>query len=276
MEELTQRIIYVDGCGGLGNSLYQIATAIYYKETYGGTILLKNENTLQFGTSNIFGKKQNVKIDGQDIPYTSTIFKKFKFYKKLENYKIVDNKYTNNKYVPNNNENILISVFNQNINLFKDFLYKIPEYLNLQDKIIINHIKSKYKNIENGIMIGLRVGKDWRSKRITRDSYINALQKLKSLNINIDNLFIISDIHNAWIDKFNLQDIYPATFINENDVYQIYAGLMCKHYILSESTFHAWIAYLGTINNDKKVIMFKKTDLTKRPLFLDNWIQIDY
>ena len=45
-------------------------------------------------------------------------------------------------------------------------------------------------------------------------------------------------IHNAWVDKFHLQDIYPATFINENNIFQIYAGLMCKHYILSESTFH--------------------------------------
>lgn len=269
-------IIYVNGFAhaGLGNLLFQIASAIYYKETFGGNILLNNNNTLRFGTS--IEKKQSVKKDGENIPYTDTIFKKFDIYKKLENHIIIHNDYTNNKHVPN--KNILISGYCQNIDLFKEYLYKMPEYLNLQDKTIINYIKSKYKNIDRGIFIGLRVGNDWRHmKKITRDSYINALEKLKNMNINIDNLFIVSDVNNAWVDKFDLQNIYPATFINENDIFQIYAGLMCKHYILSESTFHLWIAYLGTINNnDKKVIVFKNTDVTNRPLSFDNWIKIDY
>ena len=83
-------------------------------------------------------------------------------------------------------------------------------------------------------------------------------------------------LSNAWNDIFNLQDIYPATIVDENDIYQIYAGLMCKHYILSESTFHLWISYLGTINDDnKKVIIFNNTDITNRNLSLDNWIKIN-
>ena len=81
----------------------------------------------------------------------------------------------------------------------------------------------------------------------------------------------------AWSNKFDLQDKYPATVIDENDVYQLYAGLMCKHYILSESTFHLWIAYLGTIkNDDKQVIVFNDTAILRKNLSLDKWIKIDY
>uniref|UniRef100_A0A6C0F724 Glycosyl transferase family 11 n=1 Tax=viral metagenome TaxID=1070528 RepID=A0A6C0F724_9ZZZZ len=268
--------IYVNGIGGLGNCLFQISTAIYYKEMFGGNILLNNNNKIKFGTSNKFGRKQNVIKLGKDIPYTETIFKCFDMCKKgKKNCIKIHNDNTNNKIVPS--KNILISGYCQNIHLFEEYLHKVPQYLNLNDPTIINYIKSKYENIEQGIFIGLRVGDDFKHmKKITRKSYQNALEKLKYMNINIDNLFVVSDVDDAWVDKFDLQNLYPATFINENDITQIYVGLMCKHYILSESTFHLWIAYLGTINNiDKKVIVFKDTDLTNRPLSLDNWIKVD-
>ena len=270
-------IIYVNGKAGLGNSLFQIGTAIYYKETFGGTILIKNNNTLKFGTSNKFGKNKCIKKEGENFPYTNTILNKFKYYKKIKDHSVIHNDYTNNKCIPS--RNILISGYCQNIYLFKDYLHKIPRYLNLEDPTIINYIKSKYKNIEQGIFIGLRVGKDFRRmKKITRNSYRNALKKLKSMKINIDSLFIVSDVNNAWSTKFNLQERYPATSINENDIFQIYAGLMCKHYILSESTFHLWIAYLGTINKNtnKKVIVFKNTDMTNHPLSMNEWTRVSY
>ena len=52
---------------------------------------------------------------------------------------------------------------------------------------------------------------------------------------------------------------------------------MFKHYVLSESTFHLWIAYLGTVDRtDKQVIVFNNTDITKRPLSFKHWRHIDY
>ena len=97
------------------------------------------------------------------------------------------------------------------------------------------------------------------------------------MRISIDNLFILSDIPGAWADEFGLQNIYPATFVDENDICQIYAGLMCKHYVLSESTFHLWIAYLGTVNSsEKEVIVFRDTGFANKNKSLDNWIRVDY
>ena len=109
---------------------------------------------------------------------------------------------------------------------------------------------------------------------MTRNSYIKALETLKHIGVNIENLFIIADVDNAW-EIFDLQNIYPATQVVEDDITQIYLGRLCSHFILSESTFHLWIAYLCNSVN-KKVIVFKNTDITNRNLFLDDWIHIDY
>ena len=96
------------------------------------------------------------------------------------------------------------------------------------------------------------------------------------MNINVNNLFIISNFKNAWSDKFDLQNIYPTTEVDEDDYTQFIFGTKCKHFILSESIFHLWISYLGTINNkNKKVLYFKNTDFDLRPLVFDDWLKID-
>jgi len=214
-------------------------------------------------------------VKGRDITYKESIFKHFSYCEVGNDCEIVENNYTANKIVPR--KNILIKGYSQNLELFQDYLHKIPEYLDLKDTTIMNHIKTKYNNIDNGIMIGLRVGNDFkRMTRINRGSYISALETLKSAGIDISNLFIVSDVDDAWDKHFDLQNEYPATVVNEDDITQVYFGLMCQHFILSESTFHLWIAYLGTINReDKKVIVFNNTDITRNPLSFKNWIKID-
>jgi beta-1,4-mannosyl-glycoprotein beta-1,4-N-acetylglucosaminyltransferase len=269
--------VYVDGIAGLGNTLFQIATAIGYKEKYNLDIFLKLDSyEIKYGTSILFNRKK-LTIDqnsDQYITYDKTIFSKFNYYNKTEDLLVeLENNYTDNIITPSSD--IKIKGYCQNINLFKEYIYKIPEYLYLNDPIRNNYIKSKYKNFDNAIMIGIRIGDDFKHmKKINRNSYINALETLKHMGININNLFIIADIDNAW-EILDLQNIYPATQVVEDDITQIYLGRMCSHFILSESTFHLWIAYLCNAVN-KKVIVFKNTDITNRKLFLDDWIHIDY
>ena len=175
--------IYVRGGGGLGNILFQIATAIYYKETLGGTIVLRNWERMGYGTSNMFGKAQGVKINGKDVPYTSTIFKKFSLYEQPENAVLLHprNCEIRHEYDPKSHKNILLEGGCQDTDLFKKHLHKIPGYLNLQDKTITAYVKAKYKNIDKGVCIGLRVGSDFKHmKKITRNSYINALEKTEN------------------------------------------------------------------------------------------------
>ena len=268
--------IHVRGTGGLGNCLFQIAAAVYYKEKYGGSIYLNSDNRkLFYGTSDSFGRHKNRTEKGRDITYRESIFKHFSYRKLVGDCEIVENDYTANIIVPQ--RDILIRGWCQNLDLFQDYLHKMPEYLDLEDTAIMNHIKTKYKNIDSGIMIGLRVGNDFRHMTgIDRGSYINALEALERAGVDISNLFIVSDVDDAWDRHFDLQNKYPATVVNEDDITQMCFGLMCRHYILSESTFHLWIAYLGTIDReDKKVIVFKDSDITRRPLSLKNWMRID-
>ena len=275
--------VYVDGIAGLGNSLFQIATAISYKEKYNLDIFLKSGSyEIQYGTSIMFNriKLGNDPISNEYITYDKTIFSKFDYYD-TANHSAIElvNDYTSKDYCSCNiiipSSDIIIKGYCQNIGLFKDYIHKIPEYLHLNDPVRNNYIKSKYKNLENSVMIGVRIGDDFKHmKKLTRNSYIKALETLKGIGVNIENLFIISDVDNAW-EIFDLQNIYPATQVVEDDITQIYLGRMCSHFILSESTFHLWIAYLcNTVN--KKVIVFKDTDITNRKLFLDDWIHIDY
>lgn len=269
--------VYLDGIAGLGNTLFQIATAIGYKEKYNLDIFLKSGSyEIKYGTSIIFNriKLSNDPISNEYITYDKTIFSKFDYYDTAKNSAIeLVNDYTDNIIIPSSD--IIIKGYCQNIGLFKDYIHKIPEYLHLNDPVRNNYIKSKYKNLENSVMIGVRIGDDFKHmKKLTRNSYIKALETLKGIGVNIENLFIISDVDNAW-EIFDLQNIYPATQVVEDDITQIYLGRMCSHFILSESTFHLWIAYLcNTVN--KKVIVFKDTDITNRKLFLDDWIHIDY
>ena len=66
-------------------------------------------------------------------------------------------------------------------------------------------------------------------------------------------------------------------FIDEDDITQINTGLLCNNFILSESTYHYWIALLkNSFDINTKVVCFNNTDITNKNLSLDNWIKIDY
>ena len=270
------RSVFVVGTGGLGNCLFQISAAIYYCEKYNCVLKLVKTPSLLLGTSNQFGKNKCHKIDNNIITYDKTIFNKIDFVTNINIPTIkIDNNYTNNKLLTNITD-ILISGYNQNLELFSDIMLKIPKYLNLDDIIIKKYIFDKYGDINNGTMIGVRIGKDFKHmKKIKVSSYQKAIEYFKNNNIITEKIYIISDMHTS--DFFNFDNNFIQ--INESDIIQFYFGLLCRNYILSESTFHLWIAYLGTnfgVDESKKVICFNNTDITNRNLFLKNWITIHY
>jgi hypothetical protein len=111
--------------------------------------------------------------------------------------------------------------------------------------------------------------------KIQSNSYIKALEYLKHRDEKVENIYIIGDVV---VDTHGFLGEYHYTQVIEADMVQIYFGIMCKHYILSESTFHLWIAYLGTkfgSDTDKTVVCFHDTDITNRNLVLDNWVRLD-
>lgn len=266
--------VYVEGIGGLGNCLFQLATAISYCEQFNMKLCLINTTSLLLGTSDKFGRKRGFIKDNKSLSYDKTIFSKLEFINKLTvPCQIVKNDYSMNRIVPEG-KNIVIKGYNQNINLFLEYSQFIPKYLNFDDAYIKNYIYEKYGNIEDGVAICVRIDKDYGIK-FGEQGYINGINELERLGEKIDKLYVIGDVP---VDKF-FKKLQSYKTIDESDIVQFYFALQCKNYILSGSTFHLWMAYLGTDfgkRDDKNVICFNNTDITNRPLSLDTFKKIDF
>ena len=269
--------IYVYGMPqcGLGNILFRFASAVYYCEKYNYKLVLVESNEILYGTSNLFGKIKCVSDEyGNYKPYTKTIFSKIETVNKLpedDTYINIVNDYTDNKVIPDGRP-ILLHSYCQNVNLINEFLPKLTNYLDVNDQNIKDYIRKTYGDISNGVCLGVRIGGDFsHMKKITKSSYTTALNYYKTINVNTDTVYILSDTPGYTLDGYNCIEV------NEPDIIQFYIGMMCKNYVLSESTFHLWIAYLGTCNDQtKNVICFNDTDITNRHLNLNSWIKISY
>jgi hypothetical protein len=278
--------VYIRGVGygftltGLGNTLFQIAVAIYYAEKYNMKIIIERNHITLFGTCNMFDRnKIYYDKQGNYNGYDYTILKNFTFTDNLDlsNTIDVENFFSNNKIIPENTH-INILGFNQNLDLFKEYFHKIPDYLYLKDPSIIEYIHNKYGDVSGSICLGIRLGKDFENVKMPNaESYKKAIDYYKDKNINVDKIYVISDVPNIEECNFPLKKYYDYVEIVENDIVQIYFGLMCQNYVLSQSTFHLWIAYIASIQDkSKQTICFNNTDITNRNLHLDDWICIDY
>jgi len=283
IEAKIEKKVIVKGTGGLGNCLFQIAVAIYYAEKYGYKIYLHdNSNALHYGTSNLSNRCQNKNINGINISYKNNIFNKLNFIdcQSIQG-KIIHNDYSNNKYILSEKDtNLIINGYCQNKDLFVDVRNSIVNYLNIGDDDSITYIKNKYGIDESkkNIMLGIRICDDFKHmNKITSNSYKKALYHLVNDTEDDYNLIIIADtIHNI-NNMINFKIKGNIIIVQEDDINQFNAGLLCNNFILSESTYHYWIAYLKTsIHKDTKVICFNNTDITNRNLDLDDWIKIDY
>ena len=273
-----QNNIYVNGISGLGNNLFQIALAIYYKETYKNMnfniILDKSSKTLIYGTANEFGR-QKLKTS-----YFNTILNKFQTINNIPTniptgLNVLNNDISSLNAIdftdsPNNEKvNILISGFSQNVDLFFDIRDKLLNYFNLDDESIKQPLLKKYKfdNSAINIMLGIRIGNDggFRYSKFTKQSYVQVINSIIEVNIDkVINIYVLSDVDDfsCMIDK---SDKYNIIYVDEDDISQIYIGLMCNHFILSDSTYHWWIAFLKwSQDNSVSVYVFNDTDITNK------------
>ena len=284
MNTFPQKKIFVKGDGGLGNCLFQIATAIYYSEKYGYQICLdENSNALNYGTSNFTNRKQCKIVDNIEVSYKNTIFNKLN-YINLDKVigKIIHTDYENIKVLPNEEDtNLIISGYCQNKDLFSEVKNNIVNYLNVCDTKTINYLKIKYNFDENSknIMLGIRICDDFsHMTKITKNSYKKAIFTLVNENECDYNIIIIADKPDKYKDIIDFDDVNcRIILVDGDDIEQFNMGLLCNHFILSESTYHYWIAYLKTsVDKNTKVICFNDTDITNRNLALDDWIKISY
>ena len=270
--------VYVSGISGLGNNLFQLAVAIYYKETNKdkniNIILDSSSELLRHGSGNKFGRKR------LKTSYLDSILNKFNTSSCIPkcDYNLYNDCISLNKIDLSNKENssILISGYCQNVDLFFSVGEKLLEYFNLDDSDVKNQLLDKYKIDSSAIniMLGIRIGIDggFKYSKFTKQSYTSILNTIVNTydDDKVINVYVLSDIEDV---SFMIQtsDKYNIIYVHEDDIGQIYVGLMCNYFILSDSTFHWWIAFLKwSKDNSTNVHVFNDTDITNRCLLNSN------
>ena len=251
-----------------------------------------------FGLTGDFKRKKQLIKGNKEISYKDSLLKNFTWGSIQKNTTIIksisDSSYKTNSCIninfddiedisiynknnPKNKKNILLKGLFQNFNYFDGVRLEFLNRLNLNKEEVLK----KYPNIENGIMIGLREDIDYKKMLISSNqfilnskSYELALNKLYKMYPETKKLplFIISDLDDIWT-KMGLNKKYPATVINENDVFQFNAGILCKHFIISCSTFHWMISYLGE-KKDSKILYFDNHIISRQNLVKPHWIPV--
>lgn len=278
-------IIYINGISGLTNNLFQILSVVPYAEKNNAKIFLnKSSEMLHYGTSNKFGRDVRRTINGVKQSYLNTLLNKFDTVLNTEDktHTLANDCFTVNKIdLTDTDIKLLIEGYSQNIELFYEYREKIFDYLNLSDPIIINEIQNKYPMDPHkiNIMVGIRMGDDFKHMtKITQQSYTNSLEKILGENSNY-HIYVLSDVATEWKSMINNKYLPHVTYVNEDDIVQIYVGMSCNTFICSESTYHYIISLFAYLKDEnKKVIIFNDTDLTNRKLthLFKDWICTDY
>jgi hypothetical protein len=78
------------------------------------------------------------------------------------------------------------------------------------------------------------------------------------------NLIVLSDDEN-YHHMLNFVIKAKIIVVNEDDITQMYSGMLCSHFILCEITYHYyWISFFKELMDPSvKIIYFNDTDMTK-------------
>ena len=310
----TSPTVLVSGISGLGNNLFQVAAAVYYAETYGFDIVLDATSpTLRWGTA-VFTNRDKARrsLRGRKLSYLDTIFRSAKLRQATasgegqpgdgSNLLAVHNDYTATKFVPQgqaaNGTALHVTGFNQHRDLFLPTLPRLPTYLNLNAGFHTRALLRTRYGLSPGrqrhaIMLGVRRGADFaHMTKVGVTAYergLRAVFETRAGHATPWTLVVLADTDvgdmrlaeraSALAAKYGPHTVRTVV-IAEDDITQLHAGLACDHFILSESTFHYWIAVLRGVlpprRPDVQVVVFEGTDLTDRPLALEGWTRLPY
>jgi hypothetical protein len=271
-------IVYVPGISGLGNCLFQLASAMHYVYRFGYTVVMVRSEPLLWGTSHKHGRSAFLRCPqtGQPLSYEQSIFKGLVFVDRIETKTtLVSNTYTSTRVIPWQDENLEIAGYSQNIDLFKEYLPVMRQHYVFidaeQNAFLDKYIADRYGDLSEATCVGIRLGRDFaHMKSITPESYQRAL---KTLGVS-DKVFILADVDDLGpYNDLGLKD-GCSQMVREPDIIQFYLGLKCRNHILSESTFHLWIAYLTEPTDQTRIVYFEPTDISTRKLYLPGWIPL--
>jgi hypothetical protein len=253
-------MVVVNLKGGLGNYLFQIAAGYVTSLKHNTNYSIDTSKVLQIHShidvyrNNIF---RNVPI-GNNIPvnshyhYDSLSFKEIMY-----------------------NNGMLLDGYFQSEKYWFGFEDKVKDLFSI-DENTLKYLNDKYGNIlndENTCSIHVRRG-DY--------LYIDLFNKLNndyySTAIDIvgrDKHFIIFSNDIEWC-KNNFNNVKSTFIENEVDYVDLYLMSLCKHNIISNSTFSWWSAYLN--NNKNKTVIGPNTwflhSHSNQDIIPNTWIKI--
>ena len=278
--------VYVEGhqYWGLGNILFQVASALYYHVTHHYEIVLNQDCPyIQYGNKDPRHAKN----------YREDIFARFSFdaLPPPERRITLTNDYQCHRYDEVTLDpqlcdlDICIQGYCQHHRLFDDIRPALNEWFPWNDPVILRYLDAKYAHVDwtlPTVLVGLRIRDDFKHMtKIQPHSYQRALHHMAVDFAGGYNIMIVSDTSvgiDAALD-FPLPGCPAAVeYVEETDIVQMYLGLRCSHFVLCESTFHYWIAVFRQIRDPDRtrVVCFEDTDMTLRNLALPEWERIPY
>ena len=239
---------------GLGNQMFQIATAINYAKKNNLIATFPDLKNKKFGSysENIFKKIKTEKYDFESLEVE--YYEPFFSYNEIPQF-----------------QNIRIHGYFQSEKYFKDSKKVINEIFDI-DHATHSYIYNKYgKKFFDATSCHFRFGdytklNDHHISLTQTGYYQNALKKIDSKKLVI----FSDDISKC--KQLNIFKDFDISYVSgETDVVDLYMMSLCKDNIIANSTFSWWGAWLNK-NNEKKIYYPEKWFGKKKPLPMESLI----
>jgi len=246
---------------GLGNVLFQIASIYGISKKLGINCtfprikiynqLLKDKFNYNHGTTIL----RNVPIHDKELQF-KIISESILFYDKRCN-KSYNTELVN--YIDKSSDNISIQGHLENDKYFSDIYDDIKSMFSC-DEITLQTIKKRYSDIFNLSVNTVAIHfRDYRNignpeLQIYINYYIKAIEYIKERVTNP--LFIIFTDNMNCVNTEIFGELPYRFMENEVDYIDLYCMSMCKHNIISVSTFAWWASFLN--KNPDKIVLYNK------------------
>ena len=271
--------IYISLIGGLGNQLFQYSCALNLAYKLNAKLIIDDKTGFLF--DNIYKRKLSLpkKFLKNKISFLDTLFLIFlrlikkiiynkKIFYKIFNYMIIDEtkskKYLENFYDKTKNENKIYL-----IGFFQSEKYFFENRKKIIKKILKNKLyKFKQKIDNDSLMVGIRMYEEVPNNDFKKFGglenfkyYNEAIKIFKKKYKNLD-LFIFSSLNKRQFFEKKINYKFSNFNIDKlNNLNEYEFLLLCSNFskfIISNSSFYWWAAYLGNFMKPIKIIYSKK------------------
>jgi hypothetical protein len=275
--------------GGIGNQLFQYATALQLAQRNSFPLLLDISSYSSVGIRSFYLDQIFPNVSIISKPYLKTLVEPQNIFLRIIS------KFLNLSRIPKRVEtkkgfDLSIANIKSSCYLKGSFIsYKYFESINSQllnqflfkNEIIsvVNGLMSEYSNL-NIVSVGVRRGDflSFPSLNVCSKSYFEkSITKAREILKNPIFLFFSDDL--VWVRKnFNALDFLFLDIPDRDPMFNLYAMSQCQHHIISNSSFHWWGAWLN-LNVDKIVFCPSKVEndgcFPVDDYYPESWIRID-